>query len=166
MTVARGAAILVVLLVSGTGCAVPAADTSACADAPADVVVALQGRVEGPGALRFAQTVASPESSLTFVSAELHRPEDDEDEDGEVLTWSAAGDGAFEAVDSRARAHSSWPEAAADVRTAGAVESRACVSEARAGDQDADGERREDGGSSTGGRCPVGTPASVCEGRR
>src|SRR5687768_16605210 len=93
----------VLAMVMAAGCSAPEADTSACGDTPDDIVTAIADRLDIPGQLRFAQTVASPDSGLTFVSAELHEPEADDDEDGELHTWSTAGPASFEAVDGRAR---------------------------------------------------------------
>lgn len=115
------------------------ADTSACGPAPGPVVAAVAQRLDVPGVLRFAQQVASPESGATFLSAELHEPDHDDDEDGDILTWAVDATGAgYVAVDVHAREASSWPAATFDVRREGAVDSRACTKKVR-NDTDKDG---------------------------
>jgi hypothetical protein len=112
-------------------CASPTASTFGCADVHDDVVTAIAKKLDEPGRLRFAQQLTRSDGTR-FVSAELHRPDERKDEDGDILTW-ASGVGAtnFTAVDQRARDDSSWPAAALDVRTDGAIESRACTADAR-----------------------------------
>lgn len=113
---------------------------------------AIGERLEVPGTLRFGQAVPSSRPGLTFVSAELHEPDAEEDAEGNIYTWATPDDdeGAYLAVDTRAKTDSSWPAAAFDVREDGGIESRACTSQARDEDPDA-------------ADCPAGTPKQFCD---
>ena len=104
------------------GACAPKADVSACVPAAPDVVAALQAGV-AEGTLRHAGT-ATGKGGAVFVSAALDRTGDDQDDD--VLTWVAGGDG-YRSVDEQAREHSTWPTADFDVRVDGARASRACA---------------------------------------
>src|SRR5690606_594211 len=99
-----------------------------CARAPASLVEAIQDQV-GDGTLRNASIRI--EDPYTFVSAEMLRPGDDEDTQGELLTFvtgDATDRGGWRAVDHYAQKHSAWPRAPFDVTQDGAIDSRGCVS--------------------------------------
>ena len=115
LIVALGTAIV------GSGCA-PEPDVSACAAAAPDVIAAIQERVT-EGTLHAGGTATGADGAV-FISAALDRPGEDQDDD--VLTWIATGDG-YQSVDEQARDHSTWPEAEVDVRADGARDSRACA---------------------------------------
>jgi hypothetical protein len=137
-----------------TGCAAPTADTSACAKVPEKSLQAIGERLDVPGTLRFGQQVPSSRQGMTFVSAELHEPDHDEDEKGDIYTWAATSEddsADYVAVDTRAKSDSSWPAATFDVREDGAIESRACTNEFRDRDPESDRE------------CPAGTPPALCD---
>jgi hypothetical protein len=139
-------------LVLPAGCSSPTADTTGCTDVRDDVVTAISARLEQSGELRYAQQVIRQGDDTRFISAELHEPGDDEDEDGVILTWATTGpDRPFVAVDERARENSSWPSAALDVRDDGAIESRACAADERADDDD---EHTD---------CPAGASQQLCD---
>src|SRR5687767_13787363 len=94
-----------------TGCAAPKADTSACAKASEQSLKAIGERLDVPGTLRFGQEVPSSRQGMTFVSAELHEPDHDEDEKGDIYTWAVTSEGDaadYVAVDTRAKSDSSW----------------------------------------------------------
>jgi hypothetical protein len=115
--------------------AIAAAAFAACAPkpslvgcAPADpaTITEAQTRVTD-GRLKYGGT-ATGKDGRVFVSASLDQPGTKQDDD--ILTWVRL-DGGFESVDEQARKHSTWPDAAIDVRADGARASRACVANYR-----------------------------------
>lgn len=119
------------------GCASAAPDEASCTPADQAVVDRLQARLTTAGTLRNAAVHHEASNGLTFVTAELHEPDDPDDTEGDLLTWATrdlAGDG-FVAVDVYARDNADWPDADFDVRTDGAITSRGCA-DLWAGDPD------------------------------
>lgn len=109
------------------GCDNPTANVEQCATPGAEVVEAIQQELSVPGKLRNAKMV--PDARYTFISAELHPPDVDRHDEGDILTWATRDlEGSeFVSVDVHARESSSWPHASFDVRERGAIESRACT---------------------------------------
>ena len=131
----RAATVLVgaLVLLPIAACGSPKMKTTAGACTPTSdsVLKSIGEKLEVPGELRNSRTVSR--SGTNFISAELHEPDDKPETKGELLTWAtAASSGAgFVAVDVRARENSGWPDATFDVRSDGAMLSRACADEIR-----------------------------------
>src|SRR5262245_49404317 len=117
-----------IALATGTGCVDTKIEQSDCARASDTLVGAIQERVHD-GRLRHGSVLV--EGPYTFVSAEMLRPDQDEDRQGDLLTFvtgdATQADG-WRAVDEYAIEHSGWPRAPFDVTKAGAIDSRGCVS--------------------------------------
>lgn len=111
--------------------ACPTQDAAGCGRAPDDVVAAIALEVQTKGELRY--VTARSEGGRWFVSAELHEADHDEEEDGDILTFAAAEEGAPDlvAVDEKARRHTSFPDADFRIDVDGGVESRGCTVIAR-----------------------------------
>jgi hypothetical protein len=101
-----------------------------CSTVPDATLQALQATVS-TGTLRNARQVT--EGDTTFVSAELHRPDEDAHAKGDLLTWASdpTTSPRFAAVDERAREESTERPASFDIRAHGGRESRACVGPSR-----------------------------------
>jgi hypothetical protein len=136
----RRRALLAVLAIgAGTGaaaCSPATPDEVTCAKAPIEVVEVIATQLEEGMTLRNANIrnaeVDGYTNGLTYISAEMLEPGDEEDTLGEVLTWATGSVEAqppqFFSVDTYAREHSSWPHANFNVKHDGAIESRGCVS--------------------------------------
>ena len=111
--------------------ACPSASAEGCGPAPADGVETLERSMTTPGKLRYA--TARQGADAWFVTVELHEPDHEEAENGDLLTFSAPSPDArdFVAVDEKAREHSSLPDAPFAVDADGAVESRGCTAVVR-----------------------------------
>jgi hypothetical protein len=119
---------------AATGCRSATPEEISCAKADDELIEVLGTKVEEGASLRNGNIrkaeVDGYDNGLTYVSAEMLQPGDDEDSLGEILTWATGSieSGEFFSVDVYAREHSSWPHAPFDVTHDGAVESRGCVS--------------------------------------
>jgi hypothetical protein len=126
-------AVLGVLAIGACGSPKLTTSSARCTPTADPVLQSIAQKLQVPGVLRNSRTVNR--SGTNYVSAELHRPADKPDTKGDLLTWATAsaadGGAGFVAVDVRARANSSWPHAPFDVRSAGAMLSRACADEIR-----------------------------------
>jgi len=112
-----------------TGCAMPKPDASRCSTVTDDVMKALETNVTAKGDIRFARVIEN--HGQLFVSFEVHKPDEQKNQDGDILTFFERDKQNFEAVDTLARKGSTWPDAPFDARHAGVVESRGCVEYAR-----------------------------------
>jgi hypothetical protein len=121
---------------STAACVASTPDEVTCARAPVEVVEVIATQLEEGMTLRNANIrnaeVDGYTNGLTYISAEMLEPGDNEDTLGEVLTWATGSVEAqppqFFSVDTYAREHSSWPHANFNVKHDGAIESRGCVS--------------------------------------
>ena len=127
------ASVIMLALVVGVGalagCGTPKPDASQCSIVLPDVMKALSRKVTEPGTIRFARIVEK--NGQRFISFEVHKRDQQRNQDGDILTFFEQGDQHFEAVDVLARQGSTWPHAPFDARHAGVVESRGCVDYAR-----------------------------------
>lgn len=135
MAVVRRACLVVVALTVLPACASPKPDdpqSVGCEPASGTVLSALRKHIEKDGTLRHGAILLGARGAA-FVSAELHLVDDDEDDQGAILTWTTPdpASGTFFAVDQRAREDSSWPHADIDMRAVGAIASRGCTAEYR-----------------------------------
>lgn len=142
------------------GCDNPTANVEQCATPGADVIEAIQRELSVPGKLRNAKMV--PGARYTFISAELHPPDVDRHDKGDILTWAARDPDSsrFVAVDVRARDASAWPDATFDVRHRGAVESRACTNFSRGKTRAQIACEQDQSQSQSGARLPNGADCS------
>ena len=118
------ATIAVAMLV---GCSGPTPSAKGCSPASDAMIGAIAERLNVEGQLRYGTVRPAPTGVI--VSAELHAAGDDEDENGDILTWAAPSPDAkeFAAVDANAREKSAWPGASFQVRSNGSIESRGCT---------------------------------------
>lgn len=115
--------------------ACPTPSKVGCAEAPAGVVEALQPTITTAGTLRYA--TARQGEQAWFVTVELHEPDQDEFENGDLLTFATTdlNAGSFAAVDEKAREHSNLPDSELHVDADGGVESRGCTATIRDEDE-------------------------------
>lgn len=125
MTRATPLVVVAVIAAVAAACA-PKPSLVGCGPADPALVDEAQTRVAA-GVLRHAGT-ATAENGKVFVSASLDQTGEHQDDD--ILTWVRV-EGGLESVDEQAREHSTWPQAAIDVRADGARTSRACVANYR-----------------------------------
>ena len=123
----RATVALIAILIgpSLAACASPSIDVSGCDVALIVTMETLDGRLTEDGALRHGRVFKRAEGEF-FVSAEFLPANEDDDFDGDILTWFTEGSD-FVAVDEHARDHSDLPAADFHVDADGAVTSRGCV---------------------------------------
>ncbi len=127
-------------------CAGPSIEVSECDVALTVTMETLDARLTEEGTLRHGRAHERGDSEF-FVSAEFLPADEDDDFDGDILTWftddPAGAD--FFSVDEHARDRSNWAGADFGVSEDGAVTSRGCVLVVR-GEPESDEceERREE----------------------
>src|SRR5688572_16732338 len=91
-----------------------------CSPTTDAVLKSISAKLQAPGQLRNSRTVNK--GDLSFITAELHAPDEKPEAKGDLLTWAApsANTGEFLAVDVHAREDTAWPPASFDVRRDGA----------------------------------------------
>lgn len=111
--------------------ACPTQEAAGCGPAPDEVVAAIGSAVETEGELRHVTVLT--EGGRRFVSAVLQEADQGDEDDGDILTFAAEeeGDAELVAVDEKARAHTSLPDADFRIGVKGGVESRGCTVLAR-----------------------------------
>jgi len=112
------------------GCGNPTQSVQHCIGAPDSAVLAIQQKFTAKGKLRNGKMVHLEGAPETFISAEIHLDSDAKHDKGDIATWATRDLNSttdFQSVDVHARENSTWPHAAFDVTTAGAIESRACT---------------------------------------
>ena len=99
-----------------------------CRSASDAMLATASSKLTVDGALRNGKIVDGG-AGRQFMSAELHRRDDDKHDKGDLLTFAVidGNESEFLAVDIHAREDSSWPAAQFGVQEHGARESRACA---------------------------------------
>ena len=124
----RAAACLCLIAPAFVACSSPSVDAGLCVPAKLTSIETLQAGLTTDGTLRHAR-VHQRDDDTVFLSAELLPAGEDEDYDGDILTWYTADEdsGDFASVDDNARDDSMWPSAPFRVNEEGAMASRGCV---------------------------------------
>lgn len=134
MTIQPGrqrAGILVIIALAGpilAACASPSIDVAQCDVALIVTMETLEAHLTDDGTLRHGRALERADGEF-FVSAEFLPADEDDDFDGDILTWfteDPAGSNFF-SVDEHARDRSDWPIAEFGVSEDGAITSRGCV---------------------------------------